>query len=113
MATKKENIQLKVVEALQDDAYKGVARIDSEIMRELDIRRGDPIIIKGGRETIAIADRAYPADVGEGIIRIDGIMRKNAKTGIGYVITVLKADVKEAKKIIIAPAQLGVMIQGD
>ena len=82
-------------------------------MRELDIRRGDPIIIKGGRETIAIADRAYPADVGEGIIRIDGIMRKNAKTGIGDVITVLKADVKEAKKIIIAPAQQGVMIQGD
>ncbi|MFZ1970663.1 MAG: CDC48 family AAA ATPase [Candidatus Nanoarchaeia archaeon] len=113
MATKKENIQLKVVEALQDDAYKGVARIDSEIMRELDIRRGDPIIIKGGRETIAIADRAYPADVGEGIIRIDGIMRKNAKTGIGDVVTVLKAEVKEAKKIIIAPAQQGVMIQGD
>ena len=76
--TKKE-YQLKVVEALQDDAYKGVARIDSEIMRELDIRRGDPIMIKGGRETIAIADRAYPADVGEGIIRIDGILEKKCK----------------------------------
>ena len=113
MTTKKENIQLKVVEALQDDAYKGVARIDSEMMRELDIRRGDPVIIKGGRETIAIADRAYPADVGEGIIRIDGILRKNAKTGIGDVVTISKAAVKEAKKIVIAPAQQGVMIQGD
>ena len=89
---------MKVVEALQDDAYKGVARIDSEIMRELDIRRGDPIIIKGGRETIAIADRAYPADVGEGIIRIDGIMRKNAKTGIGDVVTVSKSRSKRSKK---------------
>ncbi len=82
-------------------------------MKELDIRRGDPIIIKGGKETIAIADRAYPADVGEGIIRIDGILRKNAKTGIGDVVTVSKANVKEAKKIIIAPAQQGVMVQGD
>ncbi|MDD5700121.1 MAG: CDC48 family AAA ATPase [Candidatus Nanoarchaeia archaeon] len=110
---KERVIQLKVVEALQDDAYKGVARIDTEIMKELDIRRGDPVLIKGGKETVAIADRAYPADVGEGIIRIDGILRKNAKTGIGDVVTVSKADVKEAKKIIIAPAQQGVMVQGD
>ena len=50
--TKAKEIQLKVVEALQDDAYKGMARIDSEIMRELDVRRGEPILIKGGRETV-------------------------------------------------------------
>jgi transitional endoplasmic reticulum ATPase len=112
MANKKP-IQLKVVEALQDDAYKGIARIDSEIMKELDIRRGDVIIIKGNRETVAIADRAYPADVGEGIIRIDGILRKNAKTGIGDIVTVSKAEIKEAKKIVIAPAQKGIMVQGD
>ena len=40
-------------------------------------------------------------------------LRKNAKTGIGDVVTISKADVKEAKKIVIAPAQQGVMIQGD
>ncbi len=109
----KKEIQLKVTEALQDDAYKGIARLDSEIMRDLDIRRGDVILIKGNRATVAIADRAYPADVGEGIIRIDGILRKNAKTGIGDVVMISKADVKEAKKIIIAPAQKGIMVQGD
>ncbi len=109
----KKQVQLKVVEALQDDAYKGIARIDSEIMRDLEIRRGDVIIIKGNRETVAIADRAYPADVGEGIIRIDGILRRNAKTGIGDVVTITKADIKEAKKIIIAPAQKGIMVQAD
>ena len=78
----KKEIQLKVVEALQDDAYKGIARIDADVMRNLDIRRGDAILIKGSRETVAIADRAYPADVGEGIIRIDGILRRNAKSKI-------------------------------
>ncbi|MFC1710902.1 CDC48 family AAA ATPase [Nanoarchaeota archaeon] len=109
----KKQVQLKVVEALQDDAYKGIARIDSEIMRSLDIQRGDVIYIKGNRETVAIADRAYPADVGEGTIRIDGILRKNARTGIGEVVVISKADVKEAKKIIIAPAQKGIMVQGD
>jgi transitional endoplasmic reticulum ATPase len=109
----KNSIQLKVVEALQDDAYKGIARVDMNLMRELNIKRGDVILIKGNRETVAIADRAYPADVGEGIIRIDGILRRNAKTGIGDVVSVSKAEIKEAKKIMIAPAQKGIMVQGD
>ena len=104
----RKSIQLKVVEALQDDAYKGIARIDADLMKELELKRGDVISIKGGRETVAIVDKSYPADVGEGIIRIDGILRKNAKTGISEVVTVSKAEVKEAKKIMIAPAQKGI-----
>ncbi|MBI2044288.1 CDC48 family AAA ATPase [Candidatus Pacearchaeota archaeon] len=111
MATKP--IRLKVVEAIPDDAYKGIARIDSEIMKELDIKRGDVVLIKGNRETVAIVDRAYPTDVGEGIIRIDGIIRRNAKTGIGDFVSIAKAEIKEAKKIIIAPMQKNVMIQGE
>ncbi|MBI3623242.1 hypothetical protein HY212_04155 [Candidatus Pacearchaeota archaeon] len=111
--TKDGKIGLKVVEALQDDAYKGIARIDIGITRELGIKRGDVILIKGRSETVAIVDTAYPADKGEEIIRIDGILRKNAKTGIGDVVEISKAEIKEAKKIIIAPAQKGIMIQAD
>ena len=109
----KKSVQLKVMEALQDDAYKGIARIDYEIMKSLDVKRGDVIVIKGNRETVAIADRAYPADVGEGTIRIDGIIRRNAKSGIGDVVSISKAEVKEAKKVMIAPAQKNIMVQGD
>jgi len=110
--TKKE-IVLKVVEALQDDAYKGIARLDLELMREIGVKRGDAILIGKNKSTIAIADRAYPADVGEGIIRIDGVLRKNAGVSIGDEVKVKKAEVKEAKKVIIAPAQKGIMVQGD
>jgi transitional endoplasmic reticulum ATPase len=106
-------VQLKVVEALQDDAYKGVARIDANLMKELDLKKWDVITIKGNRETVAVVDRSYPADVGEGIIRIDGILRRNAKTGIGEVVSISKAEIKDAKKIVIAPAQKGIMVQGD
>jgi transitional endoplasmic reticulum ATPase len=113
IANKKTGVQLKVVEALQDDAYKGIARIDAEIMRELGIKRGDVVSIRGSRETVAIADRAYPADVGEGIIRIDGILRRNARAGIGDVVSVSKTEIKEAKKVMIAPGQKGIMVQGD
>ncbi|NCO11095.1 ATPase [Candidatus Pacearchaeota archaeon CG_4_9_14_0_2_um_filter_39_13] len=108
-----EQIKLKVMESLQEDAYKGIARIDTEIMQGLGLRRGDIISIKGERETVAIIDRSYPADVGEGIIRIDGLIRRNAKTSIGEQVTISKAKIKPAKKISIAPAQQGVMIQGD
>ena len=104
---------MKVAEALQDDVYKGIARVDTEIMRDLNIKRGDVIFIKGQRETVAIADRAYPADVGEGIIRIDGILRRNAKTSVGEMISIKKAEVKEAKKVLIAPAQQGIMVRAD
>jgi transitional endoplasmic reticulum ATPase len=106
-------IKLKVLEALQDDAYKGIARIDTEVMRALGLNRGDIVSIQGERETVAIVDRSYPADIGEGIIRIDGLTRKNAKTGIGEKIIVKKAQIKPAKKVTIAPAQSGVMVQGD
>jgi len=111
--TQLTEIKLRVLEALQDDAYKGVARIDTEVMKILGLRRGDIISIKGERETVAIVDRSYPADVGEGVIRIDGLIRKNSKTGIGEMVVIKKAQVKAAKKVSIAPAQTGIMVQGD
>jgi len=106
-------IRLKVMEALQEDAYKGIARIDAEAMRKIGVRPGDVIIIRGKKDTVAIVDRAYPADIGESIIRIDGIIRRNAKTGIGEIVTVKKADVREAKKVVIAPAQKGIAVHAD
>jgi len=109
----KNTIKLRVVEALQDDAYKGIVRIDPNLMRKMGLDRGDIISISGDRKTYSIVDRAYPADMGEEIIRMDGIARKNAKTGIGEHIEIKKARIKEAKKITIAPAQQGIMVQGD
>ena len=106
-------VRLRVVEALQDDAYKGIARIDPNLMRMLSLNRGDIVSIKGEKETVAIVDRAYPADVGEGIIRIDGLIRRNAKTSVGEQVTVKKAITKPAVKVSIAPAQQGIVIQGD
>ncbi|HLC31374.1 MAG TPA: CDC48 family AAA ATPase [Candidatus Nanoarchaeia archaeon] len=108
-----KELKLKVVEALQDDVYKGVARIDPQLMRALGLNRGDIITIKGARETVAIVDRAYPADVGEKIIRIDGLIRRNAKTGVGEQVSIKKSVVKAATKVAIAPAQSGVTIHAD
>jgi len=103
-------LKLKVMEALQEEAYKGIVRIDSQTMRRLGIRPGEIIEIEGERKTVGIVERAYPTDIGQSLIRMDGIIRRNARTGIGETVKVRKADVKEAKSITIAPAQRGMMI---
>lgn len=113
MTDKEKEIKFRVVESLQDDAYKGIARIDPAFMKKLDLDRGDIISIKGERETYSIVDYGYPADSGDQIIRIDGITRKNAKTGIGDNVVVKKSHIVEAKKIAIAPTQQGVSVSGD
>jgi len=106
-------IKLKVMEALQEEAYKGIVRIDSETMKEIGVHPGDVVEIEGSRVTVGVVDRAYPTDVGQSVIRMDGIIRRNAKTGIGENVKVKKADVKEAKSITIAPAQKNVMIRAN
>tara|TARA_Y100000034_G_scaffold136979_1_gene217885 strand:- start:5387 stop:7663 length:2277 start_codon:yes stop_codon:yes gene_type:complete len=110
--TEKE-VNLKVQEALQEEAYKGIVRIDSQTMRQIEVKAGDIVEIEGTRKTVGIVDRAYPSDIGQSIIRMDGILRRNAKTGIGESVIVRKTEVREAKSIIVAPAQQGVMIQAN
>jgi transitional endoplasmic reticulum ATPase len=104
-------IELKVAESIQEDVNKGIVRIGSSFLRELDIRPGNIVEIKGERITVAIADRSLPGDIDLNIIRMDGLIRRNAKTTIGEMVSVEKADVKEAKKISISPARKGVMIK--
>lgn len=102
---KNKEIKLKVVESIQEDVNKGVVRIDSSFMKDLDVKRGDFIELEGGRKTYAIVDRALPADVGRNVIRVDGLIRHNSKTGIGDMVKTRKAEVAEAKKITIAPTR--------
>jgi len=111
MAENKKEIKLKVAEAIQDDVNKGIVRIDNNFMREIGVRPGDFVEINGERLTVGIADRAYPGDIGLNIIRMDGIIRRNAKTGIGELVKVKAADVKEAKKLVIAPVRKGETIR--
>jgi len=106
-----KEVSLKVAEAIQDDVNKGIVRIDSSYMREIDVKPGDVVDLKGERLSVALVDRAYPGDIGLNIVRMDGIIRRNAKTGIGEMISVKKCDVKEAKKVTIAPARKGIIVK--
>ena len=107
----KLQIKLKVMEAVQDDVNRGIVKIDSSFMKQIGVSAGDVVEIKGERITAAIVDRAYPGDIGLNIIRMDGNTRRNARTSIGELVTVRRADVKSAKRVAIAPATKGIMIK--
>lgn len=106
-----EEIELKVGELTNRGDYgRGIARIDTRTMKAIGVREGEVIEIEGERKTAAIAIRAYPADVGLNIIRIDGLVRRNAKTSIGEHVKVRKAEPKEAKRVVFAPAEKGIVL---
>ena len=96
---------LKVVEAKSKDAGRGIARVDPAIMDILGLTPGDVVQIEGKKRTVAIVWPGYPEDANRGLIRIDGTIRRNAKTGIDEKVAIRKVVVKEAQKISFAPTE--------
>jgi len=94
----------------REDFGRGIARIDSNNMKKLGVREGDVLELEGKRKTGVIVVRSYPADVGKDLVRVDGLVRRNAGASIGEVIAVRKADVKEAKLVKLAPAQQNLIL---
>ncbi|MGV8162050.1 MAG: CDC48 family AAA ATPase [Candidatus Nanoarchaeia archaeon] len=107
---KDNDIKLKVSETIQDDVNRGIVRIDIGYMKQIGVREGQFVLVKGQRTTVALVQRALPGDIGLPIIRMDGLLRKNSKSGVGEMVSVKRADVIEAKKVTIAPAREGVII---
>ena len=100
----KKELILKVVEAKQRDVGTGWARIDPMVMRRANISPGEIIEIEGRRITAAKAWPGYPEDEGLEIIRMDGLMRKNAGVSIGDRVIVRVVDAKPASLVRLAPA---------
>ena len=109
----KKEMKLKVAEAFsQADVGRSIARIDPACMQKLDLLDGDIIEIEGKKLT-ATRVASSQSDIGLGIIRIDGYIRKNSGTSIGEEVTVRHAEYKEAKKVVLAPVEQQIMIRGD
>ena len=108
-----KEVNLKVAEAIaQSDVGRGIARIDPSCMEKLNLIEGDVIEIEANKTTAAKAISSQ-SDIGLGVIRIDGTIRKNAGASIGEEIKVRKAEVKEAKKVVLAPVEHQISIRGD
>ncbi len=98
-----KSARLKVAEADQRDVGKGIVRIDEKFRTAIGVNIFDVVELKGERATSAVVGRSYPQDEGLDVIRMDGLIRTNAKTSLGEYVEVVKAEWKEAKKVTLSP----------
>jgi len=100
-------LRLKVAEAGQEDVGKGIVRVSDAAFAALELDRGDVVSILGERETAALAIAARSADQALEVVRMDGLIRTNARASIGDYVQVRKAAWRDAQKITLAPARRG------
>ncbi|MGQ9582408.1 MAG: CDC48 family AAA ATPase [Thermoplasmatota archaeon] len=98
-----EGITLKVVPTdHQEDVGAGRARLDTASRLALGVSPGDVVEIRGKKATAAIVLRMVSTqDENKGLIRIDGLTRKNAGLSIGDRAVVSRADVNPAKRAVL------------
>lgn len=99
------SVELKVLEAHAEDIYRGIARIDHDVMGSLSVEAGDCIEVAGSRATVA---RCLPADLpdeGRGIVRLDAITMQNAGTVVQGMVSVSKVEAMPAMRIAVSPLQ--------
>ena len=102
MADDENTMSLRVAKAIPSDVGHGRARISGE--NDLGLKPGDIVEIKGDkRSTAAIYWRSRPEDTKMEIIRVDGIIRKNAGVSLGDRVTVSKVEAKECTKLVLSP----------
>ncbi|HET6940702.1 MAG TPA: CDC48 family AAA ATPase [Sphingomicrobium sp.] len=94
------------------DGGRGFARLSVSLMKSLGLNEGDVIEIVGKRTTTARILRPYSDDAGLDIIRLDGLQRSNARVGSGDYVEVKKAQSKPATRVVFAPAQDNIRLQG-
>lgn len=108
----KDTIRLQVAAARQEESGQGIARMPQSAFAALGIAEGDVVEIAGKRTTAAIAFPAYAEDQSLDVVRLDGLQRGNAETGSGEHVTIRKSESRPATRVVFAPAQREMRLQG-
>jgi transitional endoplasmic reticulum ATPase len=103
--TKEENIILEIAESLQEDIDKGIARIPSQLLRDLNLTSGDLVEVSAKNKIVIRALRSTKRDSQNNIIRIDGTTRANIGASIGDSVKIKPTNVKAAQSVTLAPLQ--------
>ena len=104
--------RLQVANLAPGDSGTGFARLPLTVLQALGLNEGDVIEIVGKRSTTARALRPYHEDQALEIVRLDGLQRSNARVGSGDYVEVRKAVAKPATRVVFAPAQDNIRLQG-
>ena len=99
-------ITLKVAEAEQRDVGRKIARVDPDVIEQLNITSGDALELASlGKKTTVLSWPARSNDRGKGLIRIDGYTRNRLDVGVNDQIEVKRVESKDAKSITFAPTE--------
>ncbi len=109
---KTKSVKLQVASLPPADSGRGLARVPAKVMAALGLNEGDVIEIEGKRVTAARAIRPYHEDEALDILRLDGLQRSNAGAGSGDFVEIRKAKSRPATKVVFAPAQPNVRLEG-
>ena len=96
-----ESLTLRVAKAIPSDVGHGRARVPFD--NDLNLKPGDIVEIEGERKTAAIVWRCRPEDANLGVIRIDGIIRKNSGVSLGDRAEIRKVEVEPCTKLVLSP----------
>lgn len=105
-------VRLQVAPARQEESGQGVVRMPRSAFATLGITEGDVVEITGKRATAAIAMAAYPEDDSLDVVRLDGLQRGNAEAASGEHVEIAPAKSQPAKRVVFAPAQREMRLQG-
>ncbi|MBX7533745.1 CDC48 family AAA ATPase [Qipengyuania sp. 1XM1-15A] len=111
-AADERTVRLQVAAARQEESGQGIARMPRSAFQALGITEGDTVEITGKRATVAIAMAAYDEDQSLDVIRLDGLQRGNAEVGSGEHVHVIAAESRPATRVVFAPAQREMRLQG-
>ncbi|MGN6499233.1 MAG: AAA family ATPase, partial [Tsuneonella sp.] len=111
-AVEERTVRLQVAAARQEESGQGIARLPRSAFQALGVTEGDVLQITGKRTTAAIAMPAYEEDQALSVIRLDGLQRGNAEVGSGEHVKVSSAESRPATRVVFAPAQREMRLQG-
>jgi transitional endoplasmic reticulum ATPase len=100
-----EKITLRVAEAPQNVAGRGIAVIDPELINTQGWRAGDVIEIAGKKKAYSLLWPGQMTDYGKNLIRIDGIIRNDAGVGLDDRVIVRRVEAEPAEKLILYPTE--------
>ena len=90
-----------MAKAIPSDVGHGRARVPFD--NELNLKPGDIVEITGESRTAAIVWRCRPEDANLGVIRIDGIIRKNAGVSLGDRVSITKVETQPCQRLVLSP----------
>jgi len=101
----KDEVEVRIAEALTRDVGRGIARVDPDIVSKMGWVSGDVIEIEGRKKTYALLWQGPQSDAGQGLMRIDGATRNNAGIGIDDKVSIRKTISAYADVITLAPTE--------